>query len=271
MGCRFQRRMAGFWPVRKGSRPFFEDRLKRKYDLWLEEIFSLLPEDVQRKFWESLDDWLLYLEILIQQTGFQKKKVRQITEKAKIFAEDIENIEDLQKLPLHQLNALANQEISELKLFSLLQGAVQCSGNRLMLGLDLPAMTVLNVRAVQTVAAAYGFDVQKPFETVAALKVFHCATVPKRFQKQYWEELKAFAEKQEEIDVRKPITGLPWMNHLLVQLFKGFVVHMLRKKRYNGWPLLSMAIGGWANFRVTKDVTDLAKRFYQYRLSRGNE
>ncbi|RKO62583.1 EcsC protein family [Caldibacillus debilis GB1] len=213
----------------------------------------------------------MYLEILIQQTGFQKKKVRQITEKAKIFSEDIENIEDLQKLPLHQLNVLANQEISELKLFSLLQGAVQCSGNRLMLGLDLPAMTVLNVRAVQTVAAAYGFDVRKPFETVVALKVFHCATVPKRFQKQYWEDLKAFAEKQEEIDVRKPITGLPWMNHLLVQLFKGFVVHMLRKKRYNGWPLLSMAIGGWANFRVTKDVTDLAKRFYQYRLSRGNE
>ncbi|WP_183041549.1 EcsC family protein [Caldibacillus debilis] len=224
-----------------------------------------------KEFWESLDDWLLYLEILIQQTGFQKKKVRQITEKAKIFSEDIENIEDLQKLPLHQLNVLANQEISELKLFSLLQGAVQCSGNRLMLGLDLPAMTVLNVRAVQTVAAAYGFDVRKPFETVVALKVFHCATVPKRFQKQYWEDLKAFAEKQEEIDVRKPITGLPWMNHLLVQLFKGFVVHMLRKKRYNGWPLLSMAIGGWANFRVTKDVTDLAKRFYQYRLSRGNE
>ncbi|RKO62584.1 hypothetical protein Cdeb_03123 [Caldibacillus debilis GB1] len=28
----------------------FEDGLKRKYDLWLEEIFSLLPEDVQRNF-----------------------------------------------------------------------------------------------------------------------------------------------------------------------------------------------------------------------------
>ncbi len=62
------------------------------------------------------------------------------------------------------------------------------SGGLLLLGSDIPAMTVINVRIVQLIAMSYGVEVNTPFEMMLALKVFNAGAMPKRLQGIAWEE-----------------------------------------------------------------------------------
>ena len=36
------------------------------YDKWLEQSFSLLPEEVRQQFFEKLDTWLFHLHAIVQ-------------------------------------------------------------------------------------------------------------------------------------------------------------------------------------------------------------
>ncbi|GAA3320517.1 hypothetical protein GCM10020331_031840 [Ectobacillus funiculus] len=58
-----------------------------------------------------------------------------------------------------------------------------------MLSADLPLMLTLNLKAVQLIATTYGYDVNKPYEMMLALKVFHVAILPARLQRYAWHGL----------------------------------------------------------------------------------
>ncbi|MGE7182550.1 EcsC family protein [Peribacillus sp. NPDC006672] len=242
--------------------------LSALYDKWLGQGFDLLPDNVQQQFFEKLDTWLFHLHAMVQSSQIQIDARERILASARVFNEDIETLDDLNHLSIDQLNYIANQHIAKHRLYSFAQGGVSGSGNMLLLGSDIPAMTVINVRTVQLIAMSYGVEVNTPFEMMMALKVFNAGAMPKRLQGMAWEELIREVQNAEDdyfyLGVEE-LTNPTWMEQPLKQLLKAVSITVFRKKLVRGIPFISMAIGAGSNYQMTRNVSEFAQKFYQYR------
>ncbi|MBL3641290.1 EcsC family protein [Bacillus sp. RHFB] len=238
------------------------------YDKWLEQGFALLPENVQQQFFEKLDTWLFHLHAMVQSSQVQIDARERILASARVFNEEIETLSDLNHLSIDQLNYIANQHIAKHRLYSFAQGGMSGSGGLLLLGSDIPAMTVINVRIVQLIAMSYGVEVNTPFEMMLALKVFNAGAMPKRLQGIAWEELIREVQTAEDdyfyLGIEE-LTNPTWMEQPLKQLLKALSISVFRKKLVRGIPFISMAIGAGSNYQMTRNVSEFAQKFYQYR------
>ncbi|MEC0298980.1 MULTISPECIES: EcsC family protein [Peribacillus] len=238
------------------------------YDKWLEQGFALLPENVQQQFFEKLDTWLFHLHAMVQSSQVQIDARERILASARVFDEEIETLSDLNHLTIDQLNYIANQHIAKHRLYSFAQGGMSGSGGLLLLGSDIPAMTVINVRIVQLIAMSYGVEVNTPFEMMLALKVFNAGAMPKRLQGIAWEELTREVQTAEDdyfyLGIEE-LTNPTWMEQPLKQLLKALSIAVFRKKLVRGIPFISMAIGAGSNYQMTRNVSEFAQKFYQYR------
>ncbi|MEH7118915.1 EcsC family protein [Neobacillus vireti] len=244
------------------------------YEKYLERSFSLLPEKIQRQFFSVIDGWLFHLHSIIQGTQLQMDAKERILSSGRIFRKDIEKIADLRQLEIDQLQYIAEQHIARHRLYSFAQGGLSGTGGTLLLGADIPAMAVINLRVVQLIAMTYGFEVNSPYEMMASLKVFHTATLPPRVQKQGWASLMAELEEQEELyfyEGNERITDITWLEQPIQQLFKAMVIMLFRKRAIQGIPLVSMAIGAGTNYQLTRKVTEFAHKYYQLRYLKNKE
>lgn len=239
------------------------------FDYWLDETFARLPEEIQDKFFNQLDQWLFTIQSFIQQSENQAGKIENLLTEARTANPHIQTIAELKQLPIEHLNHFANREKSHHQLFSLVQGGVSGSGRTLLLGIDVPLLITINLRAIQNIACSYGYDIRHPFEMMIALKLFHAATLPRRFQKGAWSDL--INEVQDKQDAYfyegdEKIIHEKWSLQLCTQIMKAFLILLFRKNKNEGVSLISLAIGAGVNYQITKKVTEFAQRFYQYRL-----
>ncbi len=244
------------------------------YEKYLERSFSLLPETVQRQFFSIIDTWLFHLHSIIQGSQFQMDAKERIMQSGRIFQKEINQLSDMQELTIDQLQYIAEQQIARHRFYSLAQGGLAGTGGSLLLGSDIPAMAVLNLRVVQLIAMTYGFEINTPYEMMTSLKVFHTGTLPPRMQKEGWSLL------MEELTVdqhyyfykgKEEMTDITWIEQPFQQLLKAMVITLFRKRMVKGIPLVSMAIGAGANYQLTRKVTDLAHKYYQFRYLKAKE
>jgi hypothetical protein len=237
------------------------------YEKYIEKAFSLLPEDIQTQFFTLLDSWLFHLHALIQGTQFQMDAKDRILSASRIFDPQIEGITDLRNLEIDQLNYIVQQQIARHRFYSFAQGGLAGTGGTILLSSDLPAMAVINLRAVQLIAMSYGFEVNTPFEMMTSLKVFHFATLPARLQNEGWEELKSEVHNGHDylFEGNEKLTDVSWIEQPIKQLLKAMAIMTFRKKFLQGIPLVSMAIGAGSNYFLTRKVTDFAQKYYQWR------
>jgi hypothetical protein len=238
------------------------------YDRYLDRSFSMLPEEVQERFFSLFDSGLFHLHSLIQGSQLQMDAKERILASGRIFQPDLETIQDLRELPIEQLEFIAGQQIARHRIYSLVQGGLSGSGGNLVLGSDMPAMAVINLRIVQLIAMTYGFEVNTPFEMMVALKVFHTATMPSRLQSSGWTELKNDLDQAEDYYFYQgsdDLTDVTWLEQPIKQIFKGMAIMLFRKKHLQGLPVISMAIGAGANYQLTRRVTEFAHKYYQMR------
>jgi len=244
------------------------------YEKYLERSFSLLPEKIQHQFFSVIDTWLFHLHGIIQGTQLQMEAKDRILSLGRIFHKDIVEVADLKHLDIDQLQYIAVQQISRHRFYSFAQGGLAGTGGPLLLGSDIPAMAVINLRIVQLIALTYGFEVNTPYEMMTSLKVFHTATLPPRVQKEGWTSLMEDLEGNDEYyfyEGNEEITDITWLEQPVQQLVKALVITLFRKKVIQGIPLVSMAIGAGANYQLTRKVTDLAHKYYQLRYLREKE
>jgi hypothetical protein len=237
------------------------------YEKYVEKTFALLPENIQTQFFNLLDDWLFHLNAFIQGSQFQLDVKERILTTGRIFEPNIEQIMDLRNLDIDQLNYIVKQQISRHRFYSFAQGGLSGTGGTILLGADLPAMAVINLRAVQLIAMGYGFEINTPFEMMTSLKVFHIATLPPRLQMEGWQELKAELIQSDDyfFEGNEKLTDVSWIEQPIKQLLKAIAILVFRKKFLQGIPLVSMAIGAGSNYYLTKKVTDFAQKYYQMR------
>jgi hypothetical protein len=244
--------------------------LELVYDRYLERTFSMLPEEVQEQFFAKLDNWLFHLHSLIQGSQIQIDAKERILSAGRVFNSEMESVADMRYLSIEQIQYIADQQIARHRLYSFVQGGISGSGGNLVLGADIPAMAVINLRSVQLIAMSYGFEVNTPFEMMTALKVFHTAMMPKRLQYSGWNELREDLKETEGNDLyfyhgKEELTDITWIEQPIKQIMKAILILMFRKRKLQGVPVISMAIGASSNYQLTRKVTDFAHKYYQMR------
>lgn len=238
------------------------------YDKYIDQSFQLLPEKVRDQIFLNLDNWLFHLHALIQGAEMQIDAKERILTSGRIFQEQIETIEDMKQLSIDQLQYIAGQQISRHRIYSFAQGGISGTGGALLLGADIPAMAVINLRAVQLIAMTYGVETNTPYEMMTALKVFHVSIQPLRFQHTGWEELMNDLSQENNhyfYEGNEELANITWIDQLLKQVLKAMAIFLFRKKMIQGIPLVSMALGAGANYQFTRKVTDFAHKYYQMR------
>lgn len=249
---------------------YIPNDLELVYDKYIERTFSLLPEEVQEQFFSKFDNWLFHLHSFIQGSHLQTDAKDRILSAGRIFNPEMDSIEEMRYLSIEQIQYIAEQQIARHRLYSFVQGGMTGSGGNLVLGADIPALAVINLRAVQLIAMSYGFEVNTPFEMMTALKVFHVAMMPKRMQASGWNELMEELKQTEDEDLyfyhgKEELTDITWVEQPIKQLMKAVCILMFRKRRIQGVPIISMVIGAGANYQLTRKVTDFAHKYYQMR------
>ncbi|NRG44761.1 EcsC family protein [Bacillus sp. CRN 9] len=249
---------------------------ERSYEKYLEQSLALLPQEVQQQLFSLLDSWLFHLHALIQGSHLQVDAKERILTAGRIFHPDIQSLEDMNALQIDQLQYIAKQQIARHRMYSLAQGGAAGTGGAIMIGSDIPAMTVINLRSVQLIAMTYGVEVNTPFEMMSSFKVFHAATLPLRLQGRAWEDLMEDLDSHEDLyfyEGKEDLTDGTWLEQPIKQLLKAVAIIMLRKKSIQGMPLISMAIGAGSNYQLTRRVTDFAHKYYQFRYlaNKGEE
>jgi hypothetical protein len=245
------------------------------YDKWLENSLSLIPENVRTEFFSKLDNWLFHLHAILQGTQIQVDARERLIRSARVFNQDIEDISDLKELTIDQLIYLTENQIAKHRLYSFAQGGLSGTGGLLLLGTDIPGITVLNLRIVQLIAMTYGYEVNTPYEMMTSLKVFHAATLPKRMRFQGWEELTqgadGYTQNQYFYNGSEDLTDETWLELPLKHIVKAVAISVLRKRMIQGIPLVSMAIGAGMNYQLTRQVSDYAHNYYRLRFLKDKE
>jgi hypothetical protein len=249
---------------------------ERTYDKWLDRAFNQLSPTIQEKFYSLLDHWLFHLHALIQGSQSQNDARLRIINSARVQYPSIQNIQDLRLLSIDQLIYLAEQEIAKHRIYSFAQGGLTGTGGFLFMSIDIPLLTAINLRAVQLLSIIYGYEVNNPYEMMTSLKVFHSATLPKRLQKLGWERLVEVTEEERDsnfwYDGTEHLANDTGSNLPLKQLLKAMFILLFRRKLIQGVPLIGMGIGAGLNYQLTRQVTEFAHHFYQYRYlsEKGN-
>lgn len=254
------------WEVRLLS--YEPNDFQLTYEKYLERAFSLLPETIQNQFFSVVDSWLFHLHAIIQGSQLQLDAKERILSAGRIFNKDIEKIEDLKTLEIDQLQYIAQQQIARHRFYSFAQGGIAGTGGTLLLGTDIPAIAIINLRVVQLIAMTYGVEVNTPFEMMNSLKVFHIATLPARIQGDEWRALVEEFGKSDEryfYEGSEKLADSTWLEQPIQQILKAMVIALFRKKMIQGIPLVSMAIGAGSNYQLTRKVTDFAHKYYQLR------
>lgn len=206
----------------------------RTYDKWLNGKLNQLPGPMKEKFFGKLDDILFHLHAFIQNSHVQQDARQQLLMTAKTFHDEIEQIEDLKKLSVDQLHYLSDLQLSKHRLYSFVQGGLAGTGGLLLMGIDLPAQMLLNLRAVQMTALSYGYEVNTPYEMMTSLKVYHASILPKHLRYEQWTSLKEELQDSEShpffYEGEDGFANQATLDHLVKQLVKVSAISMLRKK-----------------------------------------
>ena len=244
------------------------------YDKWLGKSLQVIPDQIRKQFYAKLDSWLFHLHAFIQGSQAQIDARQRILEAARMFKVEINELADLNNLTIDQLIYLTNQQMAKQRLYSFTQGGLTATGGILLLGIDIPAMAIINLRAIQLIAMTYGYEVNTPYEMMTSLKVFHAATLPKRMQQKGWESLLEELDEGSEqffYEGSEELTNDTWLEQPLKQVLKSLFILLFRRKLIQGVPVIGMVIGAGMNYQLTRNVTEFAHKYYQLKyLSRSN-
>jgi EcsC protein family len=244
--------------------------LGRTFDRWIDRKLNEVPNSLKQLFFEKLDASLFNLHSFIQNSFIQQDAKKQILLSAKVLNEGIFQINDLHKLQIDQLHYLAELQTSKHRLYSFVQGGLTGTGGFLLTGIDIPAQTILNLRAIQMVSMCYGYEINNPYEMMTSLKVYHASLLPKHLQYKQWIELKKDIDSDDGMyyfyEGIEDLSNSNSIEFILKQIAKLSVLSLFKRKLFAGLPLVSIMIGAGMNYRHTRRVTEFATKFYQYRF-----
>ncbi len=258
--------------IEKWEQSYFIDSEANRY-YSLEADFNKSVEtwrpDLQIKLLQIVDSIIFHTHTIAQNSTYDKQMTDKVLNLGRVFEANVENISDMKRLTIDQLRYISQQNLAKQRLISLTQGGVSGFGGIFFVALDLPLMLTINMRSIHLTALTYGYDLNKPYELMLALKVFHVATLPKTMQKEGWKQLLLELEACEDewllFDENNLDKSTAWLQQPIKQLAKGMALLLLKKKLIYGLPIFGITVGAASNYFLTKQVSEIAHRFYEKR------
>ncbi|WP_368657490.1 EcsC family protein [Metabacillus halosaccharovorans] len=243
---------------------------QRTFSRWLDRKMDEIPDRMKKVFYEKVDASLFNLHSVIQNSFIQQDAKKQIILSARALNEKIIEISDLHFLSVDQLHYLADLQTSKHRLYSFLQGGMTGTGGILLIGADLPLQTILNLRSIQMISMCYGYEINNPYEMMTSLKVYHAALMPKHLQYSQWEKLIEEVDSEDRMGYfysgNEDLADVKSVEFFLKQIAKLSVLSLFKRKLVAGIPVVSMMVGATSNYHATRQITEFANKFYQYRL-----
>lgn len=243
---------------------------QRTFSRWLDRKMDEIPDRMKKVFYEKVDASLFNLHSVIQNSFIQQDAKKQIILSARALNEKIIEISDLHFLSVDQLHYLADLQTSKHRLYSFLQGSMTGTGGILLIGADLPLQTILNLRSIQMISMCYGYEINNPYEMMTSLKVYHAALMPKHLQYSQWEKLIEEVDSEDRMGYfysgNEDLADVKSVEFFLKQIAKLSVLSLFKRKLVAGIPVVSMMVGATSNYHATRQITEFANKFYQYRL-----
>lgn len=242
-------------------------KVEKLYEKWIDQLFSIIPETVVEDVFEKIDAGLFEANSFILSIQMQQEAEERILLAAQAMNQHVHTLSDLKIVPTEQLTHLAEQQAARHRVYSMLQGGVTGTGNRLMVTSDFLSSLVINLRAVQLIALSFGNDIHSKSGMIETLKVFNTALMPNRLKIFGWEDLMIDLDEEYEDygDGMPRIIDQTSVDEPIKQLLKISVIMALTKNRKSSIPLLSIAIGSGMNYCTTRNITKFAMNYYQYK------
>ena len=248
---------------------------EKTYERWLHQAFEALPDNWKDPITQSIDQWIFHIYALFHETSIQTEAKERILATAKAFNDQILDFEDLKKLPLAQLNYIAEREQSKHSIYSMIQGGLTGTGRTVFSSISIPATLINNIRLVQLMSYIYGNDLSSPYELMTSLKVFHAATLPRRYQAEAWLSLKKDLQHQENstyfYDGEEQIISKEWIEFGLNELVKLMAIQLFQPKKKEKFPLLGVILGVRFQYSLSRRVASFAHKYYLYRFLLENK
>ncbi|HZH60867.1 MAG TPA: EcsC family protein [Metabacillus sp.] len=243
---------------------------QRTFNRWLNRKMEDIPDQMKKMFYKKVDASLFNLHSVIQNSFIQHDAKKQILLSARALNENIKEISDLHLLSIDQLHYLADLQTSKHRLYSFFQGGITGTGGILLIGADIPLQTILNLRSIQMISMCYGYEINNPYEMMTSLKVYHASLMPKHLQYHQWNDLKEEVHLQNRMNYfyegNEDLADVKSVEYLLKQIAKLSVLTLFKRKLIAGIPVVSMMIGAAGNYHATRQTTEFANKYYQYRL-----
>jgi hypothetical protein len=239
------------------------------YSDYIKASLSYIPDMQKQIILRSLDNILFHLHTILFNSTFQQKTAQKLMHQARIHNESIFTLKDMKKLNIDQLQAIADKHMANYRILAAAQGALASKHTGFLLG-DFLSMVIINLRAVQVLASIYGRPADSPNEIMTTLKVFCAGCLPYPQRVEAWDELMIELEKEQQgffYNGNDEIVQEKMLHTLLTELIK-LTFLQLYKGSHTG-----AVIGAAANYRFTRNITEVAHRYYQksYLLSKREE
>ena len=228
---------------------FFWEKLGRIPFALLDKV---TPKFLQDKINSLLDEIAIYIDnggqYLVNNDATLKKA-------AKVLSSDESlTLESVQKLPLSDMEQVAESFISVRAKTAQIQGATTGIGGLFTLAIDIPLILGITLKTIQEVAVSYGYDPTNQEERIFMIKCMQFSSSDIVGKKAILEELtnpqrgQGFAQLQ------------GWR-----EVFMTYRDNFGWKKLFQMIPVAGMIFGAFINKAAIKDVGEVANMLYKKR------
>lgn len=219
---------------------------------WVVE--RVVPEDLVDQADKAVLQFLSLLNDASTWT-YEPKEVLRVARSKGIEADDITELRDHD---LKTLDSIAKTYVSENAILAAVEGGGTGLGGAVMMAADIPLLFGINLRLIQQIGAAYGFDVSTPAFSPLVLSIFNVAASGSRESKnQALREITVAAAALAQVsEYRGRVSGTfrDQNRHLLREIAKNIGGRKIAQMI----PIAGAAIGAGINYWFTTETAESA-------------
>ncbi|HSH25408.1 MAG TPA: EcsC family protein [Massilibacterium sp.] len=166
----------------------------------------------------------------------------------------VSSIEEIEKLPLKEMDQAAEKFRKQAKNIAFTQGATTGVGGLFTLTIDIPAVLFQSLKVLQEMALCYGFDPKEKEERIFIMKCLQFASSDVVGKKAILDEL----EKNKHKQLVSQVQG--WR-----EVVASYTESFSLKKIFQMVPIAGILFGAFSNKLILEDISEVGMMFYKKR------
>ena len=227
---------------------FFWEKIGRVPFMILDK---LTPKFIHEKINSVVDEIAIYIEnggqYILNQESILKKASAQLNK-------ETITLEEMQTIPLHEMDRLSAQFLEQRKKTAKIQGATTGIGGLFTLAIDVPLVLGMSLKTLQETAISYGYDATSQEERLFMIKCM-------QFTSSDIVGKKAILDELTNPNNDKSISQIQGWREVLITYTDQFGW----KKLFQMIPIAGMIFGAYMNKQAIADIGEVGSMLYKKR------